>query len=331
MHVFIDTNILLTFFHFTDEQLDGLQDVFASHEHGAATVHLTGQIRDEFRRNRETTIKDALKRFEQTNFTPQFPAFMKAYDEYDHIRELASELREHRKAILDSVRDDIGMHRLVADKLIMDIFDKSKIILTSPKIYAAAQRRMSIGNPPGKNQSIGDAINWLILLDNVPDGEDIHVISADGDFYSALDGKRVHPFLQEEWSIAKGSEIYVYRKLSTFLNEHFDAIAFSYDIEKDGLIDDLAETISFAGTHVLISKLESHAHYSLSEVERVLDAAVSNSQFGWIVTDHDVSDFLNRIAVPRRNELSDPQHLEILDKVVEEQIQRITEQQGDSA
>lgn len=330
MHVFIDTNILLTFFHFTDEQLGGLQDVFASHEHGAATVHLTGQVRDEFRRNRETTIKDALKRFERTNFTPQFPVFMKAYDEYDYIRELSGELREHRKAILESVRDDIAEHRLVADKLIMDIFGKSKIIPTTQKIYAAAQRRMSVGNPPGKNQSIGDAINWLILLANVPDGEDIHIISADGDFYSALDGTRVHPFLHDEWSEAKGSEIYVYRKLSTFLNEHFDTIAFTYDIEKDGLIDDLAETVSFAGTHVLITKLESHAHYSLSEVERILDAAVSNNQLGWIVTDHDVSHFLNRIAVPRRGELRDPQHLEILDQVVEEQGDRTDELQGDS-
>lgn len=41
MHVFIDTNILLNFFHFTKDELDALNDVFASHEHGAAKVHLT--------------------------------------------------------------------------------------------------------------------------------------------------------------------------------------------------------------------------------------------------------------------------------------------------
>jgi len=63
MHVFIDTNILLSFFHFSNEELDSLNDVFASHKHGSATVHLTDQVRDEFRRNREVKIKDALGRF----------------------------------------------------------------------------------------------------------------------------------------------------------------------------------------------------------------------------------------------------------------------------
>ena len=53
MHVFIDTNILLNFFHFSKDELDALNNVFASHEHGAVTVHLTEQVCDEFKRNRE--------------------------------------------------------------------------------------------------------------------------------------------------------------------------------------------------------------------------------------------------------------------------------------
>ena len=323
MHVFIDTNILLTFFHFTDEQLDGLHNVFASHKHGAATVHLTGQVRDEFRRNRETKIKDALKRFEQTKYIAQLPFFMKAYDEYDHIKRLSGELREYRKSILQNVTHDVTMYSLVADKLILEIFNKSRIIATSNKIYNAAKRRTSIGNPPGKNHSIGDAINWLILLGHVPDGEDIHIISADGDFYSTLDAERVHPFLQEEWREKKGSEVYVYRMLSTFLKEHFDGVAFYYDSEKDGFIDDLAYTRSFAGTHAVVSNLETHGYYSLKEVERILDATISNSQVRQIITDRDVSDFLNRVAVPRRKELSNPEHHQILDEVAEEQAERI--------
>jgi predicted nucleic acid-binding protein len=71
MHVFIDTNILLNFFHFTKDEVDGLNDVFASHEYGSATVHLTEQVCDEFRRNRENKIKDALKKFKDVKFTAQ--------------------------------------------------------------------------------------------------------------------------------------------------------------------------------------------------------------------------------------------------------------------
>lgn len=322
MHAFIDTNILLTFFHFTDEELDGLQSVFASHEHGAATVHLTGQIRDEFRRNRETRIKDALKRFTQTKYTAQLPSFMKAYEEYSDIMGLARELREKSDSILERVNEDVARHDLLADKLIEELFDKSEFIDTSDEVYDAAQRRMSIGNPPGKHHSMGDAINWLILLEQVPDGEDIHIISADGDFYSTLDEDRVHPFLEEEWRESKGSRVYVYRKLSMFLNEHFDGVAFYYDKEKDELMDELAVTGSFAGTHAVISELETHGYYSLVEVQRILDAVLSNDQVGYIVTDHDVSDFLNRVAVPRRHELTKPEHLEILDTVVQEKTER---------
>lgn len=326
MHAFIDTNILLTFFHFTDEELDGLNNVFASHEHGAATVHLTDQVKDEFRRNREMKIKDALKRFKEIKFTAQLPSFMKAYDEYSHIKMLANELQAKRTTILKKADDDIAKQELVADKLILEIFNKSKLIKTSDEIYEAAHRRVTIGNPPGKNRSIGDAINWLILLNTVPDGEGVHIISADGDFYSPLDDERVHPFLKEEWREEKNSDVYVYRTLSAFLSEHFDGVAFSYDKEKDGLIDDLAETGSFAGTHSIIAKLENYNYFSLKEVERVLEAAIANDQFGWIVTDYDISDFLNRIAVPRRHELNKLEYIEILDNVFKEQSGRLGDQ-----
>ena len=326
MHVFIDTNILLTFFHFTDEQLDGLLKVFASHEHGAVTVHLTEQVRDEFRRNRETKIKDALKRFNQAKYTTRLPSFMKAYDEYDDIRSLAGQLREKSNSILERVNEDIAGHKLLADNLIFEIFAGSDVIDTTNRIYNAARRRTSIGNPPGKHQSIGDAINWLILLDQVPDGKNLHIISADGDFYSTLHDDRVHPFLQEEWQRSKDSEVYVYRKLSTFLKEHFDGVEFNYDEEKDKAIEDLGRTRSFAGTHAVISRLENYTYYSLDEVQRVLDAVYFNDQVGRILLDHDVSDFLNRIAVPRRHELSDRDHLDILDRVVREQAERASDE-----
>ena len=52
MHVFIDTNILLNFYHYTSDELDALNNVFASHNQGAANVYLTDQVCDEFKRNR---------------------------------------------------------------------------------------------------------------------------------------------------------------------------------------------------------------------------------------------------------------------------------------
>lgn len=182
--------------------------------------------------------------------------------------------------------------------------------------------RLAIGNPPGKSGSIGDAINWTILLRKVPDGEPLHIISEDGDFYSSLNEAAAHPFLEEEWRTRKKSSLYVYRTLSAFMKLHFDGVAFPFDRTKDSLIDDLLTAGSFAHTHQLVAKLEAFSYFSLNEVERILGAAVENDQFGLIVTDHDVSDFLNRIAVPRLASSTSTEQKEMVQKVVVEQRER---------
>ncbi|MBU0784198.1 MAG: DUF4935 domain-containing protein [Gammaproteobacteria bacterium] len=322
MHVFIDTNILLNFFHFSKDELDALNDVFASHEHGAAKVHLTQQVCDEFKRNRENKIKDALRRFKEIKFAAQLPSFMKAYEEYNAIRKLSAELQGLTKTIAEKVDADIVAKRLVADNLISDIFGKAEIIPTSPEVYASASMRLTIGNPPGKGGSIGDSINWTVLLQTVPNGEPLHVISEDGDFYSTLNEDAAHPFLAEEWQTRKGSSLHVYRTLSTFMKEHFDGVAFPFDRTKEVLIDDLSASSNFANTHYLIAKLEAFSYFSAKEVERIMAAAVENGQFGWIATDSDVSDFLNRVAVPRIGSLTDPEQIKVLQRVIDEQRER---------
>jgi len=317
MHVFIDTNILLNFFHFTKEEIDALSNIFASHEHGAATVHLTEQVCNEFSRNRENKIKDALKKFKDVKFAAQLPAFMKQYEEYEQIRQKSMELQELAKSISNRVDSDVLENGLLTDALIKDIFAKSNPIPTTPELFGKAQMRSALGNPPGKNGSMGDAVNWIALLGAVPDGQNLHVISEDGDYYSTLDETRPHPFLAKEWSDTMHGKLFVYRTLSSFLKEHFDGVAFSYDKDKEALIDSLAESGSFAVTHNLIAKLEQFGYFSLKEVKRILAAAVANNQFGWIVSDDDVFAFLRRVAVPRIGSLTDPEQVELLQEMLE--------------
>ena len=322
MHVFIDTNILLSFFHYSRDELDALNNVFASHEHGSATVHLTEQVVDEFHRNREVKIKDALKRFKDIKLSAQMPSFLKGYEEYAEIRQLSTDLQQKQKSILDKVNEDISAKNLVADRLIEDIFERSDVINTTFDLFNAASMRMAIGNPPGKNSSIGDAINWLLLINAVPEGEDLHIISADGDFYSTLNDQQCHPFLCDEWRKKKRSDLFAYRTLSDFMKEHFDGVAFSFDKNKEALIDDLADSGSFAMTHGLVAKLEEYSYFSIKEVGRILSAAEDNGQFGGIISDDDVSDFLNRIAVPHIGSLKDDGHKDLLKDVIAEQKAR---------
>lgn len=319
MHVFIDTNILLNFFHFSKDELDALQNVFASHEHGSAKVHLTQQVRDEFKRNRENRIKDALKRFKENRFATQLPSFMKAYEEYDEIRKLSVELQKKQKDILDKANQAISSKSLLADRLIGEIFGNSKIIETTDNFYCSAKMRMELGNPPGKNNSIGDAVNWVVLLSSVPDNKDIHIVSEDGDFYSALDEKAPHPFLAEEWSQKKNSRLFVYRTLDEFIKEHFDGVAFSFDKDKEALIDDLKYSSSFSETHGLIAKLDEYSYFSLKEVEEILKYAINNNQFGWIIDDDDVLSFLNRVAVPHMASISVSEQKQLLQHVIDKQ------------
>jgi hypothetical protein len=323
VHVFIDTNILLNFFHYSKDELDALNSVFASHKHGSATVHLTQQVCNEFKRNRESKIKDALKRFKDTRFAPQFPSFMKGYEGYGAIRDLSGQLQELQKEILEKVEKDVSEQTLLADRLIGEIFGKQKIAPVTKDVYETASMRKSLGNPPGKSNSLGDAVNWTILLASVPPKEDLHIISEDGDFYSSLNEARVHPFLLDEWKQAKGANLFAYRTLSAFMQEHFDGVAFAFDKDKDALVEALRTAGAFSITHRLIAELENYQYFSAKEVTRILDAAEENNQFGWIVTDYDVSDFLNRIAVVHMESLSDA-HKAILTKVITEKKERAT-------
>ena len=322
MHVFIDANILLNFFHFTSDELDGLNDVFASHEQGAATVYLTDQVCDEFKRNRESKIKDALKRFKQLKASAQLPSFMRAYEEYREIHELSGALQEKLKAISEKATEDIRQQNLKADHLIGDIFERSEIAETSTQIYDRARMRMHIGNPPGKPGSIGDAINWLILLEAVPNEQDLHIISEDGDFYSSLYKTAINPFLDEEWRHEKQSSVRAYRTLSEFMKEHFDGVALSFDQDKKALIDDLLDSGSFAATHSLVATLNNYGYFSLEEARAILDAAEANSQVGMIITDPDVSDFLMKAVLHHRANLEKPVHQEIVESVLAEQAER---------
>ncbi|MDP1635007.1 MAG: PIN domain-containing protein [Gallionellaceae bacterium] len=231
MHVIIDTNILLNFFHFTKEDTETLRSVFASHKHGAVTVHLTEQVFDEFSRNRENKIKDSLKRFKELKFAAQLPAFMEQYGQYEQILQKSAELQELTKDISQKVDADVVENRLLPDFLIKDFFAKNETIPTTAELYGMAQMRVSLGNPPGKSGSMGDAVNWVALLNAVPNGENIHVISEDGDFYSTLDENRPHPFLKDEWRRKKQAEMFVYKNLSSFTKHHFDGVVFSYDYE----------------------------------------------------------------------------------------------------
>lgn len=313
LHVFVDANIFLSFFHFTKSNLDALREVFASHDDGVATVYLTQQVRDEIDRNREHKIKDAMKMFRDLSFAKSFPNFIQNYPEAQQINDLLKNLATTHKQLLTNVDTDIKTNDLLADRLLKDIFADGGILPRRDDIEEMAKQRMRIGNPPGKKGSIGDAINWLTLLKKVPDREDLHLISEDSDFFSSFDRRTANPFLSNEWKETKKSSLYVYWGLESFMKEHFDGTDFSIVLKRQ-LIERLKHSGTFATTHKIVAELATFSYYSQGEVLHVLDAAVQNNQVHWIAADPDVADFLNRITSPYLHEITDPEHMGILEE-----------------
>lgn len=303
MNVFIDTNILLNFYHYTNDELDALESVFVSQRRGNLNLCVTEQIVDEFYRNRESKLKDAMKRFNSIKVAPQLPSFMQEFGEYTEVLEIAKELQDKLNVLSQSSDQYIQESNLDADILIDKIFKRTDIWAVDKDCMRAARTRVERGNPPGKNGSLGDAINWELLLINVNDCEELCIISEDGDYYSTLNENEFSTFLKREWSNKKGSTVFSYKNLRPFMKEHHDGKYLSFDKEKRTLLLELAESRSFSQTHETVSKLSEYEKFSLSEVKSLFSTADTNSQVGGIATDYDVCDLLLHAADGFTNEL----------------------------
>lgn len=176
--------------------------------------------------------------------------------------------------------------------MIQDLFDKVKKIETNQQLFEAAKKRYRLGNPPGKDKvTIGDQINWEALLAEVPDGEDLIVISGDQDYCSAINKDAINQFLLEEWREKKKSQIVFFKSLSAFLKVKIPEIKLNDERQTTKLIEQLAQSGSFATTHAVIASLSKFVDFPQNQVEDLVKIAELNNQVGWIIGDDDVFDF----------------------------------------
>jgi hypothetical protein len=291
-NLFIDANVWLSLFHFSNDDLEqfrNLQTLIGTD----IILYIPEQISHEVYRNRENRIKDALDKFEK--FSLQFPAFSKSYPEYETFAKDYGSLKTRHKEWLQKLKTDIVEQTLSADIVIREFFTSIDFIPTTDDIIQRAVIRYNIGNPPGKDNKYGDAINWEALLAAVPEGEDLFFISNDNDYSSVLDVKRFHPFLMDEWMQKKKSNIIYFKSLVEFLNEHFADIKLKAEQQKEMLIKNLSMSGSFVATHKYISQLSKYTDWSVQQVEELCSAAVENSQVYRIFDDDDVFAFYQNL------------------------------------
>ncbi len=314
MNLFIDTNVFLSFYHLSNDDLEEIHKLAILIEKGEVVLWLPEQVKDEFFRNRESKVSEAVRKLNEQKNKPQFPQICKDYEEYPDIRNLQKEYSKKLSTLIKKVNDDVTSRTLKADQKISELFKISKIISTSDELVAKARLRMDIRNPPGKDGSLGDAINWEGLLDNIPLLENLYLIADDKDYYSILDNNKLKDFLSDEWESKQTSEVFFYRRLSQFFKEHYPDIKLATELEKELAIKELVNSSSFATTHSAISKLEKYAEFNKAQLNELVQVGLTNSQVNMILCDHDVFDFYSGL-LKNHSDLIDE---EIRNEMIEE-------------
>lgn len=313
MNVFIDTNVFLSFYHLTNDDLEELRKLKVLLAKGNLVLHLPSQTVDEYRRNRETKIAAALKSLKDQKLNLQFPALCKDYPEYSTLRELQKEFETQHSSLVGQISKDIENNSLKADLVIEELFEKSEPIELSDELVARSQFRMSVGNPPGKNGSLGDAINWEALLKNVPDGQDLYLIADDRDYFSVLDENKPKEFLIREWKEKKKADVFFYRRLAPFFKEHYPQIKLASELEKEMAVQQLVGSGAFATTHSAVAKLSGFENFSQPQVSEIVDAALTNNQVKWILGDTDVFEFMTKFAADYKDKIDEGQYQQLID------------------
>lgn len=335
-HLFVDTNVFLNFYSYAKDDLGQLTKLIENLGAEEIVLHLPAQVLNELERNRETKLKASADQFKKESFPTAIPRHMQDYPQAQIYSDAVDAALKARAAMINQAAAEASNKTLAVDKVLEELIGKSRFYAEDATIFGRAMQRMHKGNPPGKAGSVGDQYNWEFLLEKVP-AEELHIVSKDGDYSSALNTGRPHPFLEKEWREKKNAPLHIYSELRPFLDKYLKAVkeekeraeleeaireleavledapfvvnevAVEFEMgvpappaqpvaepnpEKEAAIDALVHSGSFAATHSAIAKLEElRATLNTEDAERLLIAALDNSQIGWIASDSDVYAF----------------------------------------
>lgn len=180
MKILIDTNIFLDLYRSKKESLAILDLLYDNSD----TIILTEQIVNEFYRNRVKVIREVKRVFEKESEVDSITSsFLDSIPNYSNFIQLHNSYKQQRqdiKSIMDGIISDITKDP-VAEKFKLFVNKKNlgdNIWKTTDTAIERAQRRKLLGNPPTSDKySIGDEINWEVVLENI--SEDIVIVGRD--------------------------------------------------------------------------------------------------------------------------------------------------------
>lgn len=290
MDVFIDTNILIALYRLSSEDLEGFKKIYVLLENKKINILLTKQVKNEFFRIRDDVIFEAIKKFKEQSLKLNVPAIFRADEEFESLKLLKDKYNKQHQNLLRKIETENQESSLQADEVVHYIINKSNCLEITDDIFNKAQKRHALGNPPGKNNTLGDQVNWEILLEN-NSIEDLHLISADGDYFHG-NTSEIKRFLKNEWLDKKNTQIFGYRTLSDFFSTHYPNIKLASELNQELLISKLINSTSFGETHQSIYKLKKIESFTPQQIGMIADGFLQNNQLNWIATDPDVSEFI---------------------------------------
>ena len=299
IHLYIDANIYLEFYRFAKDDIEELHKLIELIKDEKIVLYLPKQTFDEVYRNRENVINGELKKFKKISdlLKVNFPAFTRYFDEYEELKDILAKASEKHKELYKKTLEVAKEWKFNADQVILELMNIVKHVKITHEIHDKALKRFQKGNPPGKKKgnTIGDEINWEALKEEVPDGEDLYLVSGDSDYESALREGKISVFLAAEWRNYKKGNVHLYNSLTDYFKNNFPDIKLAVDIEKNRLIEQLGLSQSFAETHSIVAGLLRQNSFSKIQAEELIHIAVTNSQVSMIIADEDVRYLYTRI------------------------------------
>jgi hypothetical protein len=298
LHVFVDTNIFLSLYAYTDDNIEELKKLLGLMTGGHLKLYLSEIVNQEFNRNRDKKIQESLGNFEKFSTSISIPRFMEHHAEAVDLRALLKDASTKHSELIKKSREEIVSLSLAADKLFLELRKAASLHAITEEMDKAARLRLERGNPPGKDGSLGDRQNWEMLLKTVPNGQDLHLVSKDKDFSSPWGGDVPNSSLSMEYEALKGAKLYLYPGLRAFVKTHFPEIEIASDIEKKFAIKELVSSGSWSVTHAAIAKLAPlSADFSPEEARELFLALVNNPEIHAIGEDADVKGFYQDLLI----------------------------------
>lgn len=203
MKLLLDTNIYLDFYRTNFETVDLFKSIIKNYK----KLILTDQIIEEFDRNREVVLQNIKSVFEKESKIQDISSsFLKSVPAFTELAEIQRTYKVKRAIVSDVItsfiKDESKDPVASLFKELVNVSKKKDLILYSnEEIIRRAETRKRKGNPPTSSKySIGDEINWEIILSNVTD--DIVIVGRDATYRDNLS------FLRKDFHKSTGKIIH---------------------------------------------------------------------------------------------------------------------------